>query len=156
MSYSCYVYIIECGGFLKIGMSKDPSSRARSINTSTPFEVKTIKTFGFKHIDEAKFAEKLIHETLSDLDLHKKLEWFSCSESQALSVCSECCEAAIKIVRGRVIGKREKALNLLSLLNLSKTAEITNISENRLKDMLDTGDIEAKEATRILKLKERL
>jgi len=156
MNYSCYLYIMECGGFIKVGISKDPSGRLRSINTSTPFEVKIIKTFGFNFLQEAKFAEKLAHESLSDMGFHEKLEWFSCGIDQALSVCRESADISIKTIKGKAIGKKHKALSMLELLNLAKVSEITNIEISRLKAILESRNIESKEATIILKLKERL
>ena len=65
------VYIMECGGFYKIGYTYNPDRRLQEIQISNPFKVELI------YSEEMNFARKIeaqIHDEF--LNKQKRGEWF--------------------------------------------------------------------------------
>lgn len=63
------VYFLECGEFVKIGHSKDPTYRIGEFTNGNPYPMAIIHS-----INGRQALEKDIHRTLKDL--HHKGEWF--------------------------------------------------------------------------------
>jgi hypothetical protein len=72
-----YVYIIECGGLFKVGMSENPKKRIQNMLTSLPFKVDIVECIRFRSAYFARLAEKEIHLSLKNLSLHLSGEWFT-------------------------------------------------------------------------------
>ena len=68
------IYAIRCNEYLKIGISKNPRARLKSLQTSSPYELTMEKTYIVK---DAKIAESLVHMKLKDY--HERGEWFKVS-----------------------------------------------------------------------------
>lgn len=79
-----YLYIIRQSGieaddlvgdsFYKIGNSKNPESRLKTLQTSNPNELELIFTFGSHRKDESLFFERWMHQLFSPF--REKGEWF--------------------------------------------------------------------------------
>ena len=79
-----YLYIIRQSGieadvlvgdfFYKIGNSKNPESRLKSLQTSNPTELELIFTYGCQTKDESLFFERCMHQLFSSF--RHRGEWF--------------------------------------------------------------------------------
>lgn len=71
-----YVYILESGGFYKIGFSYDPLARARRLSTGSPLPIRIVHTLrtAFHESIEAK-----LHRRFRAKRIHG--EWFDLSDS---------------------------------------------------------------------------
>ena len=79
-----YLYIIRQSGieadvlvgdfFYKIGNSKNPESRLKSLQTSNPSELELIFTYGCQTKDESLFFERCMHQLFSSF--RHRGEWF--------------------------------------------------------------------------------
>lgn len=85
----CYCYLMFFGDkgtatYMKIGISKDPSSRLAGLSTGNPLEPQWIFAFPFKDRKDAAKAEKTLHNFHSER--RASGEWFridACQEAGA-------------------------------------------------------------------------
>jgi hypothetical protein len=68
------IYIVECEGYYKVGISIDFNVRLKGLQCSNPLPVKTIKLYN--DIEHAELKESAIHKRLKEY--HHIGEWFKC------------------------------------------------------------------------------
>lgn len=64
-----HVYVIECGGYYKIGFSRNPANRARQLQAGCPFRLHLVGC-----VSAPMTAETQLHNTYADKRIHG--EWF--------------------------------------------------------------------------------
>jgi len=80
-----YVYVARSeGGEVKIGKSKDPKSRIKSLSTGNPQPLHLVKS---AKVPNAGELEKKMHERYQEYRLHG--EWFDLPESEIDSALEE-------------------------------------------------------------------
>lgn len=82
------LYIMQCGEFVKIGISKMVQDRLRTIRTSNPQEVTLLRVYT-SDIQDAESMEFLLHRSLKEF--HVRGEWF---KSEALEHVKMDCKPA--------------------------------------------------------------
>jgi len=70
------VYVVECNGLYKIGMSGSVSRRISSLQTATPYDVKLVDTF---ESDVAFEMEQHLHHVFAEKNVQG--EWFSLDDA---------------------------------------------------------------------------
>lgn len=91
-SNHCYVYIIECSGFYKVGITANIKRRLSHIDTSNPNPVSVVDKFKMDSKFIAARSERLAHNALKKMGMHVKGEWFSCDDYDLLrDVVNQCC-----------------------------------------------------------------
>jgi len=70
-----FVYILECDGFYKIGMSKDVQSRINDMQIGNPHKINLVYKFSFKDPTIAFEIEKMLHKDHKEHNIGG--EWFS-------------------------------------------------------------------------------
>src|SRR5258708_24292752 len=73
-----YVYFLRTEGKLKIGKSRDPISRMKSLQTGCPTEIKLVGAIKCKSDAHALLVEKRFHEFFSTR--HRRGEGFQCTD----------------------------------------------------------------------------
>lgn len=130
-----FLYILRCEDAFKVGISIDPNIRIKSIATSTPFEVHVIHTIEIDGRDDARIAEKIAHQQMTDLGMHIKLEWFRGEQSEIVQIC----ESAAHVARheGRIYRKsaEKKARHIAKIVRHEVVSEMIGISEERLSEI---------------------
>jgi len=76
-----YIYIIKCGKYYKIGITKRLASRITRFRVENPYDVKLVYTRNTKY---NKYLEKELHSLLKKY-LHRG-EWFLISKGQIKSI----------------------------------------------------------------------
>ena len=71
-----YVYMIQCGEFIKIGYSASLERRIYSLSRSTPYDVSIIRLWEFDCKRMAYLVEQEVHAQLVKEGLRHKLEWY--------------------------------------------------------------------------------
>lgn len=71
---TCYVYIMEAGEFVKIGVAKCPDKRLEQMQTGNPFAIKILALLPFSSPRQAYAEESRIHKFLRSH--HFRGEWF--------------------------------------------------------------------------------
>ena len=113
---TCNLYVIEVNGFFKVGISKDLTMRLNQLSTACPYDPEVIEVFEFDSQISARNAEKIIHEELKSLGLHKKLEWFrSVDVTDILDVCRECSDLVKKSLRDHRHPEIDRSIKILSI-----------------------------------------
>lgn len=73
-----FVYIAECAGYHKVGISRDVEHRIAQLNWNGPFDVRLV--MWRRYPDEmAKYCETAAHRLLQPH--HRKGEWFHADET---------------------------------------------------------------------------
>lgn len=77
------IYVVDnsLSDYLKIGMSKDPIQRAKSLSTSTSIKMNVLYTTQL--MSNAKVVEELIHKELKDFNVSG--EWFNIALDKAIN-----------------------------------------------------------------------
>lgn len=70
------VYILECNGMFKVGISKNIKTRLKQVQCGNPYKVILKKAYSMAYHQLAFNAEKRIHDRLKKDNLHIRLEWF--------------------------------------------------------------------------------
>ena len=76
----CYVYVAHSPSIphsFKVGSSKNPSARVRSLSDGLPQAYHIMREFKFQSKDDARIAEKNVHRTLEKAGKHIGNECFS-------------------------------------------------------------------------------
>lgn len=75
MEIATFLYVIRCDEYVKIGVSKNPQDRFRTIATSSPHEMEMVSAFAIPPSDrDPRYLEEAIHLGLARY--HKRGEWF--------------------------------------------------------------------------------
>lgn len=74
------VYIMNAAGAYKVGVSKNPTSRVRQLQTGNPDTIELVHAVTACGIDAYK-AEACIHDFLKERGQHLRGEWFQLSIS---------------------------------------------------------------------------
>lgn len=77
---SCYLYILKCSDFIKVGVSNNPDKRINSINAHNPLNTILLFSFCYDKKKNAFLIEKKIHAKLKLINKHHKYEWFTYDE----------------------------------------------------------------------------
>lgn len=93
-----YVYVIECGGFIKVGATSDLNKRIDIITSHNPYEITLIESFCYKHRQSAFLIESKMHDRLKKSNKHHKFEWFIYDEESLLIISSVVKEFNIEIL----------------------------------------------------------
>lgn len=74
-----YVYVIKCSIYYKVGFSKNPSNRLRTVKTHNPLPVSLLATL---KTSEYLSVEKELHGVFSDKNSNR--EWFELNEDDLI------------------------------------------------------------------------
>lgn len=66
-----YIYLIKCGRFYKIGISKNPTLRVVALQTGAPLKMRVVASW---YSINPVFEESEIHQLLSEYRMNR--EWF--------------------------------------------------------------------------------
>lgn len=97
------VYAVHCRGFVKIGITHDPTKRLKSMQGGCPFPLELLAAWEVS-ADSAVVAERSAMVALTDT--HHEGEWFKCSKPAALYALG----AAATKVGGKPWEDRPKAV----------------------------------------------
>jgi hypothetical protein len=116
-----YVYLIKCSIYYKIGFSKNPQNRLKTIKTHNPFDVKLFATL---KTDNYLSVEKNLHNLFANKN--SKREWFELNEDDLISL------------------KIDYGFNFLIPINSIKNNEVKNITVlNEIKEFrIDNSKID--------------
>lgn len=81
-----YIYLLRAimpGGYYKIGRSKTPERRIKSMGVKLPFPIETIHCFP---TDNQHKVEKYLHQKYADR--HADGEWFMLSDQDVADICA--------------------------------------------------------------------
>ena len=67
------IYLIETGEYVKIGVSKDPETRRKSIQSATPLPAEIATTIKSK---EPEIVERILHRKFAEYQTPTGREWF--------------------------------------------------------------------------------
>jgi hypothetical protein len=95
------LYFIAAGGRLKIGRSKDPFQRVKTIQTGNPEPCRVLLALD---LDNAELVEAILHERLSHA--RKEGEWFEVTFERAFNELVE--------ARPQMVFRGQKELGLVS------------------------------------------
>jgi hypothetical protein len=70
------IYVVECEGYIKIGVANDVDARVLTLQTGCPFKIRLIRSFRSQNAHE---EEEAIHELLHRY--HVRGEWFKVPHS---------------------------------------------------------------------------
>jgi hypothetical protein len=79
------VYIIACGGYIKVGLSNDPKRRLQDMRTSMPGRPRLIETRTLSCRADAKWIEGMVHWKLMPYRLRPRGEWFKAPHDVAIA-----------------------------------------------------------------------
>jgi hypothetical protein len=71
------VYFIQCGDYIKIGVSKDPEKRRKSMETSNPYPLTLLKV-------DKENSEEYWHEVFKEF--HHRGEWYKMTPEQLTDI----------------------------------------------------------------------
>jgi Meiotically up-regulated gene 113 len=81
-----WVYLVKCGDFYKIGISKKLDKRLETLQTSNPHPIELIKSWKYDPWHLVIKIERLLHKHFKPY--HHKLEWFQLPEVEVARLCS--------------------------------------------------------------------
>lgn len=144
------LYVIECKGFFKVGISKNPDSRLKQLSAAAPFDLNLVRVFEFDCPNCALIAEEFAHRKLTEMGLFHRPEWFSGKEQEIVEVCETASKHAKKCAEADAMSNAETAIWYLEISLLEKAEGLTGIPAERLEQILKTKEIEAPEALCVL------
>ena len=139
-SAKCYVYVIKSGkksnSPVKIGMSDNPLSRIKSLQTGNPERLTLKYTLECRDRKHAEKLERLIHSELSGSNVLG--EWFKPRRSEFFKTLMKYCEPYDYAINIDVVEKTEVGFidNMKNTLKQYKKIILENeriISERKLK-----------------------
>jgi hypothetical protein len=71
-----FVYAIEAGDFIKIGVAEDPERRLRALQTASPLPLRLLDARPFRTSARAFVVEWVIHDELTCNGQLQQGEWF--------------------------------------------------------------------------------
>lgn len=72
------VYLMECNGYTKIGISKDPERRRSQFQSGNPTPIRIVNVI---ETDVPNIVERILHEAFEDHKTATDREWFDLPES---------------------------------------------------------------------------
>lgn len=102
----CFVYLMRCDRYVKIGIAADVEVRRERLQLATPLEVTVGSKYGFRDRRYAFMTERSAHEELAALRTYG--EWFDMEFDLADHVVRETAKAARKLMRSRTIGLKDQ------------------------------------------------
>lgn len=100
-----FIYVMECEGFVKVGIARDPDKRARHMTTDNPFPV-AVRFRRSVPIGYASHAEHHAHKLLEAK--HHRNEWFRCTTREAAEAIVAGIRTAARIERAEAADARER------------------------------------------------
>jgi len=91
-----YVYMMEGGRFLKVGISRAPKRRREHIQSGMPIKLKISFIKSFADSERAREVEKETHAALKNAGFHLRGEWFKKNEKSinlAMSLIKGCSQS---------------------------------------------------------------
>ena len=129
-----FLYIIESGRLVKIGITSDLNSRLAALQTANPTKINLVYVLVCKSRDHALALETKFHELLSSY--RKNGEWFSIPAIQILTLVQLALALAENVVEGfsfehQTVERKPVAYKppTLSLLNATKEQQALAILE---------------------------
>jgi hypothetical protein len=74
MKSDCFLYLIECGEFYKLGFSDDVEKRLSTLQHSVPFKMQIVFMAKFEDRYKASQLETFLHKKFKPYCVHR--EWF--------------------------------------------------------------------------------
>lgn len=96
---TCYVYVIEADGRVKIGLSSNPRARMAGLSTALAVEPQLVHRWRLPDREAAEAAERALHRAFAHARLRG--EWFALPTDEAIGV-GEC------VLAGDDEGARER------------------------------------------------
>lgn len=69
--FKAYIYVIQCQGFVKIGIADNPKKRLSELQVGCPFKLELVRAFASR---DPRRDEKSLHHSLGKH--HERGEWF--------------------------------------------------------------------------------
>lgn len=104
-----FVYIMSAGDSAKVGRSRNPVKRMKTLQTGCPSEVKIHKLFCCRNGRTSGRIERTMHRALKAKSLHSVGEWFS-----PLGEVEEICQSIFRGQKGHGALSGDRALELTS------------------------------------------
>lgn len=76
MKSKSYLYIVECGGFVKIGSAANALKRIKTLAIGNPFPIKLLCIYEFPQSYMSRSCEHIVHVYLAERGNHFTGEWF--------------------------------------------------------------------------------
>jgi hypothetical protein len=102
-----YLYVIVCGDYLKIGVTRDVDRRLNDMGLANPFPMHVAHTEETPSMSCAMLAERTAHRLLGDAAVGR--EWFIVPERRAIKTARVTAEAARLYFAARERAAREYA-----------------------------------------------
>lgn len=100
-----FLYVLESGGRVKIGIAKDVEERRINLEFGCPFPVATICQRRFSSRTLARRAERFLHSKFDDCRTHG--EWFQMSPEDAAKAVNDVDESAPEVaITGKLRSRR--------------------------------------------------
>lgn len=104
-----YVYVMECKGLYKIGMTDHLKRRLTGVNTASPFDVFIIRAYDFSTRQKSNDFEGHLHRLFKDKRLRNGLtgkvkEWFTIDPLDLYIIDGE--YARVKEIKTGIINER--------------------------------------------------
>ena len=114
-----FVYVLECKGIYKIGMTDHMKKRLSGINTASPFDIALIKVYEFETRQKANDFENHLHRTFKGKRLRNGItgefkEWFTIDALDLDIIEAE--HARVKEIKKGIINERLTAAYEYSLI----------------------------------------
>ena len=115
-----FVYVLERGGDVKVGITKSPRNRVSSLNASERDQGRADPVFFYATSGpSAGNIERIVHFKLKDF--HIKGEWFSCSPDDAIQ--------AIKLASGQQVTENPEMADLLPVNQVTENPDTASQDE---------------------------
>jgi hypothetical protein len=83
-----HLYVIVCGQFVKVGISRDVRQRVHDLATANAEPIVVESTFSVPP-DKARAIEAKVHAALAEYKARKRSEWFKVDVAEAVRVAAE-------------------------------------------------------------------
>lgn len=102
----CFLYLMRCERFIKVGIAADVERRRARLQLTNPFPVTVARKYGFGDRHYAYLAERASHQDLADHRVYG--EWFDADFETIEGVVVDIVDAARKLMRKRRAERRAK------------------------------------------------
>ena len=150
------LYVIQCQKFYKVGITKTLEKRVKEISSGTPFDYVLVDAIPFDSLSDAKTAEKIAHEHLTELGWHYRYEWFTGDADVIQEICRIAQDVATDRNRLRSDRLKQKAQHFLKIVKPEVVHEMTKIPKSRIQELLHGSKMLNSEAKKIQTLWENL
>jgi hypothetical protein len=131
----CFVYLMRCDRFVKVGIAKDAEARRATLQMTNPFEVTIGKKFSFSDRRYALATERAAHDELAAHRVYG--EWFDVEFETAVLVVQEIAAAAKILTRSRTVELQKQYAALWRRYRTDKAlqAEVNAADAKRLEEL---------------------